>query len=219
MPQARPLLLSRRMPAIIIAATLVAAISGCSTDGRELRLPRADQDESIITTTSAPEEAVSFDVSSLPALDIDELEISVPWSNDAAIPAQFTCRGDESSPDVTWFDVTPAAIAMAIVFYEENVDRTVHWIVANLDPANAYLETNAVPLDALIGANDPILGPPFSGYRGPCPEPGETRSYTIEVHALSQYLDLPPETPAQDLITAIDLASLQMASATGSFTG
>lgn len=219
MPPAHPILPPRRLAIVLFAVTLVAAISACSDDGRELRLPRADQDESIITTTLAPEDAVTFDVSSLPGLDNDELEISVPWSNDGEIPVQFTCRGAENSPDVTWFDVTPAAVAMAVVFYEENIERTVHWIVANLDPATAFIEANAVPLDALIGANDPILGPPISGYRGPCPEPGETRSYTIEVHALSQYLDLPPETPAQDLITAIDLASLQMASATGSFTG
>ena len=209
----------RGLLAGIVATFLIVTLNSCSTDGRELRLPRPDQDESIITTTAAPEDAVSFDASSLPAFETDLLEISVPWSNDGEIPIQFTCRGDNVSPDVAWFDVVPGAVAMAIIFYQEQPERTTHWIVANLDPQTAYIEADSVPLDALVGANDPVLGISTSGYRGPCPEPGQTRFYTLEVHALSQYLDLPPETPAEDLTTAIDLASIQMSSITGTFTG
>lgn len=209
----------RRLPAVVVGALLVAGATGCSDDGRELRLPRPDQDESIITTTSAPEEAVSFDVSSLPGLDVDELEISLPWDNDGEIPAQFTCRGEEVSPNVAWFDVSPAAVSMAVVMYEESLDRTVYWIVANLDPATAFIDVGTVPLDAIVGLNDPVLGNSQIGYRGPCPPSGETRRYTIEVHALSQFLDLSTGTPAGDLIAAIDMASIQMSSVTGSFTG
>jgi len=209
----------RGVMAGFVATLLIVSLSSCSRDGRELRLPRPDQDESIITTTSAPEEAASFDAASLPAFETDLLEISIPWSNGDEIPVQFTCRGDNVSPDVAWFDVLPGAVAMAIIFYEEQPERTTHWIVANLDPQTAYIEVDSVPLDALVGANDPVLGSSPSGYRGPCPEPGESRSYTLEVHALSQYLDLPPETPSQNLTTAIDLASLQMTSVTGTFTG
>lgn len=219
MPRARPTPQFRRVPAVIAGSLLVIVATGCSDDGRELRLPRPDQDESIITTTSAPEDAVSFDVSSLPGLDASELEISVPWTNDGEIPAQFTCRGDDVSPNVAWFDVSPAAVSMAIVMYEESLDRTVYWIVANLDPATAFIDVDSVPLDAVIGLNDPVLGTSQVGYRGPCPPAGETRSYTIEVHALSQYLDLSTGTPAGDLISAIDMASIQMSSVTGSFTG
>lgn len=201
----------------ILAVALFAP--ACSDDGRDMRLPRPDQTESIITTTSKPTDVTSFDVSSLPALESDQLEISVPWSADGVIPGRFTCAGENISPDVAWFDVTPAAMSMAIVFYEESLDRTVHWIVANLDPTTAYLPAGAVPPDALIGANDPVPGDSTIGYRGPCLGPGETRSYTIEVHALGQFLDLPSGTPAQNLIEAIDMASLQMASVTGTVTG
>lgn len=194
-------------------------VTACSDDGREMRPPRPDQTESIITTTSAPTDGTSFDVSSLPALESDQLEITVPWTNDGVIPTRFTCAGENVSPDVAWFDVTPAAVSMAIVFYEDNLDSTVHWVVVNLDPTKAYLEAGEVPPSAVIGANDPVLGDATAGYRGPCPETGETRSYTIEVHALGQYLDLASGTPAQDLIEAIDMASLQLASVTGTVTG
>lgn len=219
MPRARLHPKYRRFPAVFVGAVLVLVSSGCSNDGRALRLPRPDQDESIITTTSTTPEAESFDVSSLPALDIDELEISLPWVNDGEIPVQFTCRGEGVSPNVAWFDVSPAAVSMAIVMYEESLDRTVYWIVANLDPTTAFIDVDSVPLDALIGSNDPVLGESSAGYRAPCPQDGEKRGYTVEVHALSQYLDLQPGTPAQDLIAAIDMASIQLASVTGSTTG
>ena len=204
---------------IVLSALVAATAVACSNDGRELRPPRADQNESIITTTSAPDNGASFDVASLPALEPDVFEISVPWSNDETIPDRYTCNGENVSPEVAWFDVTPAAVAMAIIFYEEGPQRIVHWSVANLDPATAYIEAGTTPADALVGANDPILGEPAIGYRGPCPAAGESRSYTIEVHALGQFLDLPPGTPADDLMTAIDLASVQMSSVTGTAVG
>lgn len=202
----------------IVLPALLAA-TACSDDGRELRPPRADQNESIITTTSAPDDGASFDVDSLPALEPDVFEISVPWSNDETIPVRYTCGGENVSPEVAWFDVTPAAVAMAIIFYEEGPRRVVHWSVANLDPATAFIEAGATPPDAVVGANDPVLGEPAIGYRGPCPAAGESRSYTIEVHALGQFLDLPTGTPADDLVAAIDLASVQMSSVTGTALG
>lgn len=212
---------NRRAPTLAIA-TLVAGvglIGACSRDGRELRPPRPEQNESIITTTSAPEQAVSFEASSIPGLETDIFEISLPWSDDDVIPVQYTCRGADVSPPLAWFDVTADAVSMAIVFYESAPNRAVHWIVANLDPTKAFLEAGTLASDALVGANDPLLGEPTTGYRGPCPSPGETRSYTLEVHALSQYLELPFGTPADDLLSAIDMASIQMASVTGTATG
>lgn len=212
----------RRVPAASITAILVPTVvllGACSDDGRELRPPRPEQNESIITTTSAPDTGPSFDVASLPALESGQLDISVPWSEGGAIPTRFTCTGENISPDVAWFDVSPAAVSMAIVLYEDNLDQTVHWVVANLDPTQAYIDAGKVPPDALVGTNDPVSDESSAGYRGPCPEPGTTRSYTIEVHALGQFLDLPTGTPAQSLIQAIDMASLQTTSVTGTVTG
>ncbi|MFM7872979.1 MAG: hypothetical protein ACKPBG_15050, partial [Actinomycetota bacterium] len=103
---------------VVLFALIAATTMACSDDGRELRPPRADQNESIITTTSAPDNGASFDVASLPALEPDVFEISVPWSNDETIPIRYTCDGENISPEVARFDVTPAAVAMAIIFYE-----------------------------------------------------------------------------------------------------
>jgi Raf kinase inhibitor-like YbhB/YbcL family protein len=185
-----------------------------------MRAPTFDQNESIITTTTAPEEPVGFDTASLPGSGEENLEVSIPWSEGDRIPVQFTCKGSNVSPSVAWFDVSPEAVGIAIVMYEIGVDQTIHWIVANLDPARAFIEsgelgTPDVPAGVVVGLNDQSSVPgPTQGYRGPCPAPGTASTYTLEVHALGQIVELPSGTPAQDLRSAIDLVSIQRAAIT-----
>ena len=40
-------------------------------------------------------------------------------------------------------------------------------------------------------------------------------TYVIEVHALDQQIELPPETPAADMVRAIDFATITSASLAG----
>ncbi len=185
-----------------------------------MREPTFDQNESIITTTAAPEEPVGFDTAALPEDPEGALDISASWSEGERIPVQFTCQGSNISPSVAWFDVTPEAVAMAIVMYEVGDEQTVHWIVANLDPTRAFIDSGEldgpdVPIDVVIGLNDEsAIDGPSQGYRGPCPATGTAATYVIEVHALGQLLELPTGTPASDLRSAIDLVSIQRAAIT-----
>lgn len=204
----------------LLVHTSAGILLGCSSDGRVMREPTIDQNESIITTTMAPEEPVGFDTAPLPGNEEQNLEVTIPWSEGDRIPVQFTCNGSNVSPNVAWFDVTPEAVGIAIVMYEIGVDQTVHWIVANLDPARAFIEsgeldTPDVPAGVVVGLNDqsPSAGP-TQGYRGPCPAKGTASTYTLEVHALGQIIELPSGTPAQDLRSAIDLVSIQRAAIT-----
>lgn len=209
--------------AVVGIAGLVLA--GCSRDGREMRPPTFDQTESIITTTLAPEEPVGFDTATIPGSEDEFLEISIPWSEGDRIPVQFTCGGSNVSPSITWFDVTADAVGMAIVFYEIGIGETVHWIAANLDPAQAFIDSGALqgdqaPLGVVIGLNDASDVPgAVQGYRGPCPPEGSSSTYVLEVHALGQVIELPSGTPAQDLRSAIDLVSIQRAAITAYANG
>lgn len=213
----------RATGAALVVIGLVA--TACSTDGRDMREPTFDQNESIITSTVAPEEPVGFDTASIPGSGEDLLEISIPWSEGDRIPVQFTCRGANVSPSVAWFDVRSDAVGMAIVLYEVGIDQTVHWIVANLDPAQAFIDSGALdgdglPPDVVIGLNDAsAVAGPAQGYRGPCPAEGSSATYILEVHALGQLIELPSGTPAQDLRSAIDLVSIQRAAITAYANG
>lgn len=202
---------------VAFATGSAAILLACSNDGRDMKVPTFDQNESIITTTIAPQEPVGFDTAGLPEDGEAILEISAPWSEGERIPVQFTCKGSNISPSLAWFDLTPAAVGVAIVMYEFGIDQIVHWIVANLDPARAFidsgeLEGSPTPDDVVIGLNDasPIEGP-SQGYRGPCPVAGTSATYTLEVHALGQLVELPSGAPAADLRTAIELVSIARA--------
>lgn len=185
-----------------------------------MRAPRADQTESIITTTTAPTDTAAFDTAALSESPDEVLEISLPWTESGRIPVQFTCKGSNISPNVAWFDVTEDAVGIAIIMYEIDDEQTVHWIVANLDPAQAFVEAGGLeggklPAGVVVGMNDVSSAPgPSEGYRGPCPPAGTTAAYTIEVHAIGQLIELPSGTPAQDLQSAIDFVSIQRAAVT-----
>lgn len=186
-----------------------------------MRAPRIDQNESIITTSSTtPVEPVGFDTAAAVDDGGDSLEITLPWVEGDRIPVQFTCKGSNISPSLELFGLSPQAVGVAIVMYKIGIEQTVDLIVANLDPARAVFDVGAfdaakIPAGAVVGLNDPSPGPgPTQGYRGPCPQDGKSGTYTVEVHAQGQLIELPSGTPAADLRSAIDLVSIQRAAVT-----
>lgn len=209
-------------PSVGLAYALVGLIglAACSHDGRVMRAPRADQTESIITTTVAVDEPAGFDTAQLPS---EEFQMGASWAEGERIPVQFTCRGSGMSPSVSWFDPPAGTAAIALVFYEDGPTPIVNWIVANIDPALGYIDVGGLDggslapaaFDPIVGLNDPSdVEGPLSGYRAPCPAAGTSSSYVFEVHALGQLIELPNETPARDLRAAIDLATIAQSSIT-----
>lgn len=59
----------RLYPAALIGLALV--MGACSDDGREMKLPTDNQNESIMTTTLAPDDQGSFDTAA-PETDLDD---------------------------------------------------------------------------------------------------------------------------------------------------
>ena len=74
----------------------------------------------------------------------------------------------------------------------------IHWTVWGLDPDGDVAE-GGVPDGAVEGTTG--VGTP--GWFGPCPPPGEPHGYEFTLAAVSQPVDLPPETTADDLRAAI----------------
>jgi phosphatidylethanolamine-binding protein (PEBP) family uncharacterized protein len=52
-------------------------------------------------------------------------------------------------------------------------------------------------------------------WRAPCPPAATVHTYVFEIHALDQQIELPPETPAADMVRAIDFATIASASLSG----
>lgn len=117
-----------------------------------------------------------------------------------AIPAKYTCQGDDSSPALTW-DAPPAK-TMSLALIVDDPDAPggtwVHWLVYNL-PAQATglaegaSRANAGVADLPQGARQGKTSFQRADYGGPCP-PSGTHHYSFRLYAL----DMPVSEPGLD---------------------
>jgi Raf kinase inhibitor-like YbhB/YbcL family protein len=117
-----------------------------------------------------------------------------------AIPARYTCDGQDLSPPLRWANVPDEARSLALLVDDPDAPRGVftHWVAWGLDPGAGGLgEGDGAPGE---GRND------FGrvGYRGPCPPPGHGRHrYVFRLYALDHELELPSGAGKVDLEQAI----------------
>ena len=137
----------------LIVAFLLLAFSGCGGNEEE---PAKDAPPSIEVTSPA-------------------------FESGAAIPAKYTCSGDDVAPPLAWQDVPGEAKALAILMDDPDAGGYTHWAVFNLPP------TATGVAGGVEGENS------FGdvGYGGPCPPEGDKpHRYVFAVYALRKELDL-----------------------------
>jgi len=143
---------------------------------------------------------------------------SSAFEPDGEIPAQYSCEGDNLSPQVEWSGVPAEAQSLLLSVHDLDAGAEsgasvpqgfIHWIVYNIPPSTAgYPEgmPGGSTLDdgALQGSNDFAQfaeegetfpgGAPIKlvGYDGPCP--GAPHRYAFTLYALDTVLALPPES-------------------------
>lgn len=103
------------------------------------------------------------------------------------IPVQFTCKGRNISPELSWDGVPDSARSLALIVDDPDAPggTWVHWVVYNIPVSRRSFDEN-IPktgkLDdgTLQGTND------FKniGYGGPCPPPGPAHHYHFKIYAL-----------------------------------
>jgi len=93
-------------------------------------------------------------------------------------------------------------------------DKTVHWVVWNLDPRLRELPAGSSG-GGVVGTNDYSA----RGYTPPCPPRGETHLYGFRLFGLDQMLSLDPRTTTmQDLERAMDMHVVAGGTLIGSYT-
>ena len=132
---------------------------------------------------------------------------SSAFSHDGNIPQQFTCQGQDISPDLTWKNAPKQTKTFALIVHDPDAPKAggfTHWVVYNLPGkinqlTDAYFspKKEAIPLGK-EGKND------FGqiGYRGPCP-PSGTHRYYFYLYALDSELNLQPGASKDDVEKAI----------------
>lgn len=124
----------------------------------------------------------------------------------SAIPARFSCDGEDISPELQWSDPPAGTQSFALIMDDPDAPGGVwvHWVLFRI-PAAARGLPEALPGDEQLpdgarhGLND--FGGP--GYGGPCP-PSGTHHYYFKLYALDQSLDLAPQATAADLASAME---------------
>ena len=221
----------RPLPLVVVVCALVLA--GCRQDGRDLAPERPTGTQSIIPSTTLDPDSTDFGagdgdlvVETLPGEDLGgdtggyveedfSMSVALPFSQGEPIAGRYTCDGENLSPSVDWFDLPEGTIEVAIEVTDLQAPDYVHWIIAGLDPAIGHLEDGEVPVGAIqaTNSNGDI------GYTGPCPPPGVTHTYLVQLSALDRTIDLADGADADALRQAIGAATIESVSESGTVTG
>ncbi|MBN1337450.1 MAG: YbhB/YbcL family Raf kinase inhibitor-like protein [Deltaproteobacteria bacterium] len=145
---------------------------------------------------------------------------SPAFDHQAAIPAKYTCQGQDVAPELKIAGIPPGTRSLALVVDDPDAPDPaapktvwVHWVAYNLPPSLTVIpEGGALPEGAKSGLNDWKR----TGYGGPCPPIGRHR-YFHKLYALDVVLpDLGTPTKAA-LLEALEGHVLATAELMGTY--
>lgn len=148
--------------------------------------------------------------------DASTLQLTSGAFNDGdAMPVEYTCDGNDTSPPLALSGVPDEAAALVLTVVDTDVPNGgfVHWTVWNIDPATADVAQGTVPSGGIEGQTS--RGSP--GYFGPCPPTG-MHHYVFTLYALDAGLVLDPATDGRaEIEDAIQGHVLATAELTGAY--
>lgn len=132
-----------------------------------------------------------------------------------AIPARFTCDGENLSPPLSWGDVPSGTQQLALVMRDTSVPRAfVHWALYAV-PADVHeIAEGTVPQGGKQLRNDFRR----AGYGGPCPPPKDAaHSYSFDLYALRKPLRLRRGSKFRQLRAAIARETIAQGTLVGTY--
>jgi len=120
------------------------------------------------------------------------------FRHEGAIPARYTCEGDDVSPPLMLGGVPPAAKSLALIVDDPDAPDPaapkrvwVHWVIYNIPSTSMSIPQN-IPTDAHLenGAEQGKNVRGSVGYIGPKPPAGQSHPYHFEVFALNTRLNM-----------------------------
>lgn len=140
------------------------------------------------------------------------------FSEGAAIPATYTCKGQSINPPLNIMGVPSGAKSLALIMHDPDAASGdfVHWLVWDIPTSTETIAVNSVPPGAIQGTNSANK----SQYIGPCPPAGTgTHRYMFELYALDTALtNLNMETNKEQLQKAMEGHIVAQHTLTGLFS-
>ena len=215
---------------IIILVVLLAGCSG-SPDPTEISpLPKEDapEEEIIPTETALPptesSDAEETDADETKAEETNaeeegetlmKMTITSPVFNEGEpIPVQFSCDGDDISPELIWSGIPEGTASLALIMDDPDapVGTWVHWVLFNLPADSSGLPEGVTGL-----GEDGQNSWNRTGYGGPCP-PGGTHRYFFKLYALDINLDLEAGATKEVLENAMESHILTQVELMGTYS-
>lgn len=193
----------RRISSIIGGLAIVGALAGCGGHG-----------DTRMTAPSTPKvTTLGRTVASAPAGA--PLTISSPaFADGAPIPVQYTCKGANMAPPLTWS--TPLGAALVVDDPDAVNGLYVHWVVTGIAPGPGSTTDGQTPAGATTLPN--TAGQP--AYQGPCPPAGTgTHHYRFTLYQLPNDYGLPAGLAGVQAAQTIAGAATAQARLTGTFGG
>ncbi|MDQ3389977.1 MAG: YbhB/YbcL family Raf kinase inhibitor-like protein [Actinomycetota bacterium] len=200
----------RRTTLCLIALSAALTVACDTDDGRQLRPPGSGS----TTTTTNPSGSSGVDGSTPGTAGVSPagFQIALPFAG-RAIERRYTCDGEDLAPQISWLNVPGDAQELAVVVIDLDADGFVHWVATGLDPEALSLlpGVGGSVVEAVNSSGD-------VGWSGPCP-PRRQKSHRYEftLYALAQPLDIAPQSPASDVIEAIEGGAIDRTSAIGEY--
>ena len=129
------------------------------------------------------------------------------------IPKQYTCHGEDHSPDLSWHGAPTGTQSYVLIVDDPDAPggTWVHWLLFNIPATVNHLDkATQLPAGAISGKNS--WG--TAGYRGPCP-PSGTHHYRFTLYALDTRLTVNSSVNKQDIINAMQNHILERAELIG----
>ncbi len=142
--------------------------------------------------------------------------LSQVFRDGAAIPVQYTCKGQNVNPPMNIAGVPAGTNSLALIMHDPDAvsGDFVHWLVWDIPASTETIAVNSLPAGAIQGLNS-------SGknqYMGPCPPAGTgIHRYMFELYALDTNLGLPAGSSRAELEKVMQSHILAKHTLTGLF--
>jgi Raf kinase inhibitor-like YbhB/YbcL family protein len=137
---------------------------------------------------------------------------SPAFANGAPIPAQYTCKGANIAPPLTWS--APLGAALVVDDPDAVGGVYVHWVVAGIAPGSGSTGDGQTPAGGSVLPNSKGQ----AAYAGPCPPAGTgTHHYRFTLYQLPNDYQLPGGLAGVQAAQTIAGAATAQAQLTGTF--
>ncbi|HUX22477.1 MAG TPA: YbhB/YbcL family Raf kinase inhibitor-like protein [Spirochaetia bacterium] len=131
---------------------------------------------------------------------------STAFAAQTAIPAKYSCRGEDISPPLSWSNVPSGVKSFALIVEDPDapVGIWVHWVYFDIPASVTSLPEGVAPGGHLADGSIQGVGSSHDNrFHGPCPPSGRHRYY-FNLYALDTLFSLPASTNKAGLLKAME---------------